>query len=98
MSIIDIDDLKKEKNEEMVEHHDPAGRIVKALFSEELSGHKWTKYSREDIIKLIDEKAKKLNIPENESHVFLLRRALRSKKTAEEMIMRMTSFLIGDAQ
>ena len=97
MNIKNQDDLLREKKEESMEFHTPASKIVRSMFSKELSGHNWVKYSKEDILKMIDEKAKELNIPENESHVFLLRKALKSQKSVQDMIMRMTSFLIGEA-
>ena len=97
--IIGREDLKKEIKEEVVEFHTPASRIVKELFSKELSAHLWAKYKKvDDLSILIQEKAKELNIAINEPHVVLLRKAVSSTKTIEQAIMKMTSFLIGEAQ
>ncbi len=90
--------LLKEKQEETVEYGTPAAKVVKALYSKELSGHNWAKLSVEDIRALVPSKAKELGFSLEERHVLLLQRAIKNLKTKEDIIMKMETFLLGSAQ
>ena len=98
MSIISREDLLKEEKEEQREYTTPASLIIKDLFSSELSSAKWRKYSLEQMKALIDEKAEALGIDKKDKFLILLRRAVGRCKTREDVLMKMSNFLIGEAQ
>ena len=96
--IMSREGLLKEKQEETVEYSSPAAKVVKALYSNELSGHNWAKLTVEGIKALVVSKAEELGLPANERHIMLLTRAIKNLKTKEDIIMKMETFLLGTPQ
>lgn len=69
--------------------------IVTSLFSHELSGAGWRKYTKEDLLKLIEQKALELKINFQSPHYILLIRCLQKPKTMAECLSALTNFLLG---
>jgi len=95
MKIVDRNDLKKEESENTFEYFTPVSKVVRELFQHELSDKNWRKYSKEDMISLIEQKVSTLNIPSNDKHIILLRGALKKSKTREDVLFKMENFLLG---
>ena len=98
MKIITREDLLKEQREETIEFFTPASKVVRELFSNELSAHKWVKYSLKEIVSLIDTKIEELKLTPNEKHILLLKKAVAKCKTKEAILMKMETFLLGESQ
>ncbi len=98
MSIIDKDDLKKEAEEATFEHFTPSGKVVRELFAHELSGANWRKYSKEDMLNLIEKKIGDLGIKSNDKHIILFRSSCKRAKTKEDLLKKMENFLLGGSQ
>lgn len=90
-------ELEQEKKEVQVEYFTSAASIIKSLFSEELSGPKWHKYTKQQVLDLVDEKAKELKVPDDR-YIILLKRSLTKAKDVPDMLFRMEKYLLGDSQ
>lgn len=97
MNTIDRDGLKKESEEATFEYYTPSGKVVRELFAHELSGPNWRKYTREGVLKLIEEKAKNLGV-EKDKHILLLTSSCKRAKSLEDMLKKMENFLLGGSQ
>jgi len=98
MSIVDKDDLRKESEEATFEYYTSSGKVVRELFTNEFSGANWRKYSKEDMLNLMEKKISDLGLQSNDKHILLLRSSCKRAKTKEDLLKKMENFLLGGVQ